>query len=176
MGVISTFQKCTQLIQISGLSSLGMMNIVYFTLCLIKNIIIILTKFLRHRTCTEHQILQMQQYIYIFIYQCFHQPGDIHGQFIDLMEVFRHGGDVPHTKYLFLGNYVKSCGYRSVDVMCLLLAYKIKYPDSIYLLRGVNENRTVNRYSGFLYECKLQEILLLSLLTMHDSNLYLISG
>jgi serine/threonine-protein phosphatase 4 catalytic subunit len=58
------------------------------------------------------------------------------------MELFKVGGDIPETNYLFLGDFVDR-GFNSVETFLLLIALKVKYPERIYLIRGNHESRQI---------------------------------
>lgn len=45
-------------------------------------------------------------------------------------------------------------GKQSLETICLLLAYKIKFPENFFLLRGNHECASINRIYGFYDECK----------------------
>lgn len=82
---------------------------------------------------------------------CVHIVGDIHGQFYDLISIFKAGGVPIKERYIFLGDYIDR-GENSLEVIILLLILKCTYPNHIILLRGNHESRYMAKTYGFSKE------------------------
>lgn len=79
--------------------------------------------------------------------------GDLHGNIFDLIRVLVLSGPPPKSRFLFLGDYVDR-GQYSIEVITLLLALNVKYPNLVYLIRGNHEFERVNETYGFKAECE----------------------
>ena len=113
------------------------------------------------KLCEEVQKILMNETALLRVRSPIKIFGNIHGQFGDLMKLFDNfgcpsdavfDGDIDSIDYLFLGDYVDR-GYNSLEVVVLLFALKLKYPDQIHLLRGHHEDKVVNKIYGFAEEC-----------------------
>lgn len=62
--------------------------------------------------------------------------GDIHGQYYDLMNIFKLNGLPSETNpYLFNGDFVDR-GSFSVECIFTLFSFKLLFPDHFYMSRG----------------------------------------
>lgn len=80
--------------------------------------------------------------------------GDIHGQFYDLMNIFKLNGlPSPSNPYLFNGDFVDR-GSFSVECIFTLFGFKLLYPEHFFMSRGNHESQTMNQMYGFEGEVK----------------------
>ena len=77
--------------------------------------------------------------------------GDLHGQYYDLCHMLDKAGPPTDTNYLFLGDYVDR-GIYGVEVVLLLLAIKLNFPQRVVLLRGNHESRNMTENFTFREE------------------------
>jgi len=119
-----------------------------------------LEKLLRHEHLNENEFLNLCEIVtdilieesnVVSIPAPVTTAGDLHGQFFDLLELFRQGGMCPETAYVFMGDFVDR-GHNSVETIELLLVLKALYPSKMTLLRGNHESRAVSRGYGFYDE------------------------
>jgi serine/threonine-protein phosphatase 5 len=80
--------------------------------------------------------------------------GDIHGQFYDLLNIFKiNGNPSRENPYLFNGDFIDR-GSFSVEVIMTLLAWKVCYPTHFFMARGNHESKNLNKLYGFEGEVK----------------------
>lgn len=88
--------------------------------------------------------------------------GDIHGQFRDLLILFREfgfpssRGDIETVKYIFNGDFVDR-GFHQLEVVIFLFALKVAYPSRVFLIRGNHEFSEQNFHdtqTGFHLACR----------------------
>lgn len=108
------------------------------------NIMVKLANYAHEILDNERNILQIEAPVYVY--------GDIHGQYQDLIRFLEMTDVPPKSKLLFLGDYVDR-GKNSIEVLALLFALKMKYPNHVYMIRGNHECPEVNANYGFLQEC-----------------------
>ena len=83
----------------------------------------------------------------------FYVVGDTHGQFQDVIALFeKFGYPTKENPYLFNGDYVDR-GSMGIEILCVLMAFKLADPECIYLNRGNHETQSMNSMYGFEKEC-----------------------
>ena len=80
--------------------------------------------------------------------------GDIHGQYYDLMNIFKiNGSPSEENPYVFNGDFIDR-GSFSVEVIITMLAWKVCFPQHFFMSRGNHEAKQLNKMYGFEGEVK----------------------
>ena len=80
--------------------------------------------------------------------------GDVHGQYYDLMNIFKlNGNPSEENPYMFNGDFIDR-GSFSVEVIILMLAWKVCFPQHFFMSRGNHEAKQLNKMYGFEGEVK----------------------
>ncbi len=79
--------------------------------------------------------------------------GDLHGQFADLLYIFRSNG-LPSASnlYIFNGDFVDRGDYGTEIALALFALHQL-HPEHVFLNRGNHEERSVHSIFGFNREC-----------------------
>lgn len=81
--------------------------------------------------------------------------GDTHGQLRDVLMLFHaYGWPDPKSdvQYVFNGDFVDR-GKHQIELLGLLLAFKLILPEKVWLVRGNHEDKGMNVKYGFQAEC-----------------------
>lgn len=82
--------------------------------------------------------------------------GDLHGQLFDFTHMLSLAGQPsPENTFVFNGDFVDR-GPWSVEVMLGICAFKLQYPNNVFMNRGNHESEMANHFYGFFGELEVK--------------------